>query len=97
MAEPAFKSGTAVRVRDIPARGHVRTPAYVRGHRGWIDGMHGRFPNPEQRAYGADGLPPVALYLVRFRQSELWPGYDGRASDSLLIDIFENWLEPAEV
>ena len=94
MAEPAFRPGMAVRVRDIPVKGHMRTPAYVRGRQGWIEGLQGTFPNPERRAYGADGLPPVPLYLVRFRQSDLWPGYDG--SDSLVLDIFEHWLERAE-
>ena len=94
MAEPAFKPGMMIRVRDIPVKGHVRTPAYVRGRQGWIEGLQGAFPNPERRAYGADGLPPVPLYLVRFRQSDLWPGYDG--GDSLVLDIFEHWLERAE-
>ena len=41
------------------------------------------------------GCRPVPLYLVRFPQSEIWPGYDG-AGDSLALDIFEHWLEPAE-
>ncbi|HEX4571610.1 MAG TPA: SH3-like domain-containing protein [Dongiaceae bacterium] len=94
MAEPAFGPGMTVRVRDIPVKGHMRTPAYVRGRQGWIEGLQGVFPNPERRAYGADGLPPVPLYLVRFRQSDLWPGYDG--GDSLVLDIFEHWLESAE-
>jgi nitrile hydratase subunit beta len=94
MAEPAFKPGMAVKVRDLTARGHVRTPAYVRGRHGWIERLQGRFPDPERRAYGADGLPPVPLYLVRFRQSDLWPGYSG--ADSLILDVFEHWLEPAE-
>jgi hypothetical protein len=96
MAEPAFVPGTAVTVRDLPVRGHMRTPAYVRGRRGRIEALQGRFPDPERRAYGADGLPPIALYLVRFRQSELWPAYEGPAEDSLALDIFEHWLDPAE-
>jgi hypothetical protein len=96
MAEPAFKPGAAVRVRDLPVKGHMRTPAYVRGRRGRIERLQGLFPNPERLAYGADGLPAVPLYLVRFPQSELWSGY-GSAGDSLVLDIFEHWLEPAEV
>ena len=94
MAEPAFTPGMMVRVRDIPVKGHMRTPAYVRGRQGWIEGLQGTSPNPERRAYGADGLPPVPLYLVRFRQSDLWPGSDG--GDRLVLDIFEHWLERAE-
>jgi nitrile hydratase beta subunit-like protein len=96
MPDPAFRTGAEVRVRDLPAGGHVRTPSYVRGRRGRIERLQGRYPNPERRAYGADGLPPVPLYLVRFRQSDLWPGYRGVATDSLLLDLFEHWLEPVE-
>jgi nitrile hydratase subunit beta len=95
MAEPAFKPGAPVRVRDLPVKGHMRTPAYVRGRTGRIEALQGFFPDPERLAYGGDGLPPVPLYLVQFRQSELWSGY-GSAKDSLVIDIFEHWLEPAE-
>ena len=95
MAEPAFQPGTAVRVRDLPVTGHMRTPGYIRGRKGRIDRVQGMFPNPEQLAYGAKGLPPVPLYLVRFPQSEIWSGY-ARAGDSLALDIFEHWLEPVE-
>ena len=93
MAEPRFIPGTAVRVRDLPVKGHMRTPAYVRGRQGWIERCHGRFPDPEQLAYGRDGLPAKPLYLVRFRQADLWPGYK-ESADSLVLDIFEHWLEP---
>jgi len=95
MAEPAFKPGASVRVRDLPVKGHMRTPGYIRGRKGRIETLQGLFPNPERLAYGADGLPAVPLYLVRFPQSEIWPGYDS-AGDSLALDIFEHWLEPAE-
>ena len=100
MAEPTFRPGAAVRVRDLQTVGHIRTPFYVRGRRGRVERLQGRFPNPERRAYGEDGLPAVPLYLVSFRQSDLWPGYGGRspgsAADRLALDIFEHWLEPAE-
>jgi nitrile hydratase len=82
-----------VRVRELPVKGHMRTPGYIRGRQGWIERCHGRFPDPEQRAYGRDGLPAKPLYLVRFRQADIWPGY-GPAGDSLALDIFEHWLEP---
>ena len=77
MPDAAFQTGAEVRVRDLPAGGHVRTPSYVRGRRGRIERLQGRYPDPERRAYGADGLPPVPLYLVSFRQSDIWPGYRG--------------------
>jgi nitrile hydratase subunit beta len=94
VAELRFSPGAAVRVRDLPVKGHMRTPGYIRGRQGWIERCHGQFPDPEQRAYGRDGLPAKPLYLVRFRQADVWPGYPMRA-DSLVLDLFEHWLEPA--
>ena len=82
----------AVRVSDRAHEGHNRTPAYVRGKRGTIEDVHGSFPNPETRAYGADGEPTQRLYLVRFEQAELWRDYDGSEGDCLLVDLFEHWL-----
>ena len=37
------------------------------------------------------------LYLVAFEMREVWgERYNGPASDSLLVDIFEQWLEPVD-
>ncbi len=94
MAE-GFAEGSLVRVLDRHVAGHMRTPHYVRGRQGRVIRCHGRFPDPEARAYGKDGLPKKALYMVRFRQRDLWPQYQGNAGDSLELDIFEHWLEPA--
>ena len=49
--------------------GHVRTPHYLRGQRGVVESIAGHFANPEELAYGRDGLPRRALYRVRFRQA----------------------------
>jgi hypothetical protein len=92
----AFAAGQRVRVRRAWPPGHVRTPHYVRGKRGVVDAVAGHFANPEELAYGRDGLPLRALYRVRFRQSELWPDYRGAAGDSAVVDILEHWLEPVE-
>ena len=91
-----FADGARVRVRWAAPPGHVRTPWFVRGHMGVVHGLAGHFANPEELAYGRDGLPAGALYRVRFRQSELWPGYAGAPADTTVADIFEHWLEPAE-
>jgi nitrile hydratase subunit beta len=89
-----FAPGQAVRVSARAHAGHHRTPGYVKGKRGIVERAHvGEFTNPETRAYGDDGTPARRLYLVRFDQAELWPGYAGAEEDHLLTDVFEHWLE----
>ncbi len=90
-----YKAGDPVRVKADARPGHLRTPAYVRGKLGWVEGVHGEFRNPEQLAYGRDGLPRQPLYLVGFRQTDLWPArYAESPRDCLYGDIYEHWLEP---
>jgi nitrile hydratase len=53
------------------------------------------FPNPEELAFGRSGLPKVQLYRVRFRQIDLWPDYQGQPEDTVDVEIYQHWLEPA--
>jgi nitrile hydratase subunit beta len=94
MSRP-FQPGDRVRVRAAYPPGHLRTPYYIRGKSGVIERVLDAFPNPEERAYGRDGLPRKVLYRVRFPQHEVWPDYTGPADDTVDIEIFEHWLEPA--
>ncbi len=94
MSADGFAPGDRVAVRRAFPPGHVRTPFFVRGHKGVVDGVLGRYPNPEELAYGRDGAP-LTLYRVRFRQRDLWPDYTGERSDSVVVDIYEHWLRPA--
>jgi len=82
----SFAPGQRVRVSAREHRGHHRTPAYIKCKVGTVERVHGEFTNPERRAYGDDGLPKQQLYLVAFEQ--------GR--DSILVDVYEHWLEAAE-
>ena len=89
-----FAPGQAVQVRSADVRGHVRTPAYVRGKRGWVERVQGEFRNPESLAYGGDGLPRQPLYMVGFRQADLWQSrYTESPRDNLYVDLYEHWLE----
>jgi nitrile hydratase len=90
-----FAPGDRVMVRRGGSPGHVRTPHYVRGVVGVVERTCGPFPNPEELAYGRDGLPARPLYRVRFRQADLWPDYGGPAADSVEVEVFEHWLGPA--
>jgi nitrile hydratase len=88
-----FEAGDRVRVSDRAHEGHHRTPSYVKGKRGRVERVFGRFTNPETRAYGADGLPEQVLYHVSFAQDELWPSSRRNVGDTTCVDIFEHWLE----
>ena len=90
-----FSPGDRVRVIRTHPPGHRRTPYYIRGKTGEIERVCGAFANPEELAYGFDGLPKKMLYRVRFRQKEVWPDYRGPDADTVDVDIFEHWLRPA--
>jgi len=95
-AVPArFGVGDRVAVRRAAPPGHVRTPWYIRGHAGIIERLCGAFANPEELAYNRPGLPAQPLYRVRFRQRDIWPDYRGRDTDTIEIEIYQHWLEPA--
>ena len=94
--KPAYSPGDRVRVRKVEAPGHIRTPWYVRGLEGEIERFCGFFRNPEELAYGRYDCEKRALYRVRFMQNQVWADYAGPAKDTLDIDLYEHWLEPAK-
>ena len=89
-----FQPGDAVVVRDDTPSGHCRTPLYLRGRPGRVVSILGTFPNPEKIAYYQKGEPRT-LYEVSFRSAEVWDGYQGPARDTIIADIYDHWLEPA--
>ena len=99
MAGPAsarFHPGDWVQVRVGSPPGHFRTPAYIQGKTGQVRDLCGTFKNPESLAHGGDGRPEQPLYRVEFRQHRVWDHYSGPATDKVLVDIYEHWLNPAE-
>ncbi|WP_118132559.1 SH3-like domain-containing protein [Oceanicella sp. SM1341] len=85
-----------VRVKTWPSHGlHVRTPRYLRGKRGVIERELGRFPNPEQLAYGLPA-PERKLVRVRFTMAEVWGAGAENPDDTLDAEIYEHWLEADE-
>jgi nitrile hydratase subunit beta len=90
-----FHPGDRIRVRAEEKPGHVRTPGYVKGKTGRVASVLGEFRNPETLAYGDSGLPERPLYKVAFLQTDLWEEYAGSRDDTLHVDIYEHWLEPA--
>lgn len=100
MTEQHFDIGQRVFVRDLEQetglKGHMRAPQYCRGLTGEVERICGTFGNPESLAYGGDGQPKQPLYRVRFRQTDMWPGYKGQTTDTIEIEIYQHWLKAAE-
>ena len=92
---PLFVTGDAVAVKRGNPPGHLRTPFYIRGKRGVVERICGAFRNPEELAYGRSGEPKQILYRVRFAQKQVWPDYAGPAADTIDIELYEHWLDPA--
>lgn len=90
-----FTPGDNVLVRRAFPPGHIRTPWYIRGKTGVIERICGEFGNPEELAFGRDGNPKQPLYRVRFMQIEVWQDYAENPDDTVDIEIYEHWLEPA--
>ena len=89
-----FTVGQRVRITAHEPGVHHRVPAYAKGTAGRIERVCGRHGRPEHFIRG-DGRPLERLYRVRIPQAELWEDYRGSAQDTLDIEIFEHWLEPA--
>jgi nitrile hydratase len=90
---PRFTIGDIVRAKNINPTGHTRLPSFTKGKLGTIEVYHGAHCHHEALAEGK-GEVPEHLYAVKFAGDELW-GKDGRSTDIVYVDLFENYLEPA--
>ena len=68
-------------------------PRYTRGKMGTVERDRGVFQLPDTAHYGLDPRPQH-VYLIRFDSRELW-GDRAPRKDSLYIDMWEDYLEPA--
>ena len=92
-AAPHFRAGQRVRARNINPVGHTRLPRYVRAKLGTVVRDHGVFVFPDTNAH-AQGEKPQHVYSVRFTARELW-GEQASAHDSVYLDLWDDYLEPA--
>lgn len=90
---PQFGPGDAVRVRNFHPVGHTRAPRYIRGHLGRIHEHYGAHILPDRSAEGEK--IGAHLYSVRFEGGEIW-GPDAPAREAIYVDLWENYLEPAQ-
>jgi nitrile hydratase subunit beta len=88
-----FRAGQRVKARNINPLTHTRLPRYARGKFGIVERDRGIFVFPDTNAQGL-GEKPQHLYSVRFAARELW-GDQGRPNDSVYIDMWDDYLEPA--
>jgi hypothetical protein len=85
----------AVRVMTRAPIGHYRVPNYLRGKAGVIAAVIQPMAiDNEEEAYGRNAGAKGHYYRVRFAMREIWPDYAGSVADTLLIEIFQTWLEP---
>ena len=90
---PRFQPGDKIAVRNIHPGGHTRLPRYIRGKRGAIEKVYGSFNLPDTIAHG-QGKHPQPVYTVRFAAREVW-GEQAAVRDSIYVDLWESYLEPA--
>ena len=91
-APPRFAVGAHVRTTRHGHAGHTRLPAYARNCVGEVMASHGAHLLPDEVCKGNEVASP--LYTVRFTARELW-GKDASGNDSVMIDLWETYLEPA--
>ena len=89
---PRFAVGERVRARSMPSSRHARIPLYVQGRLGTVQLVHGAFVFPDTNLSG-EGENPEHVYAVSFAGRGLWP--DGDPGASVLVDLWESYLEPA--
>jgi nitrile hydratase beta subunit len=88
---PRFAPGDRVRVRRMRPARHTRCPRYVRGAAGVVERVQGRDLLPELAAYREEGVPEP-VYAVRFSSETLF-GRDGRPPWTVVVDLWESYLE----
>ena len=95
-AQPGqFDVGDQVTIRSDEVDHHHRTPWFIKGKPGIVRAISGPFFNPESRAHGGDGVPKRLLYQVEFDPDVVWGDrYHEGSKDLLLVDVYEQWLEP---
>ncbi len=94
-ANPGFRPEQRVRARNMHPRGHTRLPRYTRGKYGTVVRDHGIFALQDTDDNGQRlGDRPQHVYTVLFAARELW-GDRAAARDTVYVDMWEDYLEPA--
>jgi nitrile hydratase subunit beta len=89
--QPGFAIGDRVRVRRMRPAGHTRCPRYARGATGLVERIQGVDAFPDIGPYRG---PEEPVYAVAFRSTDLF-GESDEGSWTVLLDLYESYLEPA--
>lgn len=68
---------------------------YIFGKAGTVERLCGTYDNPELLAIGLQG-PAQPLYRVRIKQMDVWPEYIGHPNDTVVVEVYQPWLDYAE-
>ena len=96
--QPQLVVGQLVRVKREDSRvrwrkPHLRTPGYLFGAVGVVERFLGSFPNPEEKAFHNQEPGTQPLYLVAFKNKDLWEGMEMHGEDGITAEIYQPWLE----
>jgi len=90
---PRFHVGDRVRGQNIHPTTHTRMPRYTRGKIGVVERDRGVFILPDSEQVSVEPKPQH-VYLIHYTAPGLW-GEEAPGHDSLYIDMWEDYLEPA--
>ena len=88
-----FAVGDQVRTRAGQVDHHTRLPAYVAGHVGTVEKVHGAHVLPDTNSRGL-GEQPEWLYTVVFDASDLWD--DAPPGQQVSVDAWDSYLSPVD-
>ncbi|CAO3424630.1 nitrile hydratase subunit beta [Azospirillum endophyticum] len=94
VANPRFKVGDTVLVKDMPPAAHTRLPGYLRNKVGVVDVVYtGAYLYAD--SVPTDGISTAQpVYLIKFRTRDLWSDIPD-SEDVLYNDCFEAYLDAA--
>lgn len=87
-----FDVGDKVHTQTVMPNGHTRLPRYARGRIGHIERVAGVFLLADENYRRVK--KPETLYTVVFTAEELW-GEEGKPGDTLSLDLWDSYLNPA--
>jgi nitrile hydratase len=91
---PRFALDDPVRVRRMHPTGHTRCPRYVRGARGTVLAVRPAQPLPDLAVEGQRRVE--VCYSVVFGPSELWGDDAEPGASTVVVDLWESYLEEPE-